>query len=120
MKFLVDENLPRQLAPLICELGHDAVDVREVGLRGASDSEIAAYARANHLCLITADGDFANIRNYSPSQFAGIVVLDLPPKATTPMVLRLVREFFSQSDLVTDLSGRLAIVSFGRVRFREL
>jgi predicted nuclease of predicted toxin-antitoxin system len=120
MKFLVDENLPSPIAPLIRELGHDAIDVREIGLRGAPDSAIAAYARANKLCLITADGDFANIRNYSPREFAGIIVLDLPPRATTSMLLKLVRDFFSQSELIHDLSGRLAIVAFGRVRFREM
>ena len=42
MKFLVDEDLPRSVAPLIRELGYDADDVRDVGLRGAPDSEIAA------------------------------------------------------------------------------
>jgi predicted nuclease of predicted toxin-antitoxin system len=48
MKFLVDENLPSQVAPLIRDLGHDAVDIREIGMRGASDTEIAAYARAHN------------------------------------------------------------------------
>jgi hypothetical protein len=119
MKFLVDEDLPRSVAPLIRELGHDAEDVRDVGLRGAPDSEIAAYAKANKQCLVTADGGFANIRNYPPREYAGFVVLDLPPRATSPVILKLVRDFFAQSELIDDLPGRLAIVAFGRVRLRE-
>jgi predicted nuclease of predicted toxin-antitoxin system len=115
----VDENLPSQVAPLIRDLGHDAVDIREIGMRGASDTEIAAYARAHKLCMIRADRDFANIRNYSPREYSGIVVFDIPPRATTPTILRLIHDFLSQSDLIDDLTGRLAIVAFGRVRFRQ-
>ena len=80
MKFLVDEDLPRSTATVLQEIGYEAVDVRDVGLRGASDEQIAGYAKANNLCLITADGGFANIRQYPPADYAGLVVLDLPPR----------------------------------------
>ena len=119
MKFLVDEDLPRSVGPFIRALGHDAEDVRDVGLRGASDPQIAAYAQINKLCLITADGGFANILNYPPGEYSGLVVLDLPPRATASVILSLLRDFFAQSDLINDLPGKLAIVAFGRVRLRE-
>jgi predicted nuclease of predicted toxin-antitoxin system len=82
-------------------LGHDAEDVRDVGLRGAPDSEIAAYAQANKLCLVTADGGFANIRSYSPREYAGLIVLDLPPRATSPVILKLLHEFLPNQNLST-------------------
>ncbi len=63
MRFLVDEDLPRSAAMVLHELGYEAVDVRDVGLRGVSDEQVAAYAKANNLCLVTADGGFANIRS---------------------------------------------------------
>lgn len=119
MKFLVDEDLPRSVASLIRELGHDAEDVRDMGLRGAPDSQIAAHAQTNKLCLVTADRGFANLYQYPPRAYAGIVVLDLPARATSPIILKLLREFFAQSELINDLPGRLAIVAFGRVRLRE-
>lgn len=101
------------------EMGFEAVDVRDVGLRGASDERIAAYAKERGLCLVTADGGFANIRQYPPVEYAGLVVLDLPPRATLPVILRLTREFFTNADLVRDLYGKLAVVAFGRVRIRD-
>ena len=119
MKFLVDEDLPRSAAPLLRELGYEAADVRDVGLRGASDDRIAAYARTNDFCIVTADGGFANIRQYPPGEYHGLIILDLPTRATVPMILRLLREFFAHSDIVRDLSGRLAIVAFGRIRLRD-
>ena len=119
MKFLVDEDLPRSIAPLIVELGYEAEDVRDVGLRGASDSQVAAYAQIHERCLITADKRFANLYQYPPKSYHGLVVLELPPHAASPLILRLVRDFFAQTQLIAQLPGRLAIVAFGRVRLRE-
>jgi predicted nuclease of predicted toxin-antitoxin system len=119
MKFLVDEDLPRSTVPQLRELGHEAEDVRDIGPRGASDDQIAAHAKAQGFCLITADGGFANIRQYPPSEYRGLIVLDLPSRATSPVILRLLREFFAQSELVEDISGKLAVVAFGRVRIRD-
>ena len=118
MKFLVDEDLPRSTVALLSELGYEALDVRDVGLRGSSDEKVAEYAKANGLCLITADGGFANIRQYPPKEYSGLIVLDLPPRATLSLILRLIREFFSEDALVKGLPGKLAVVAFGRARIR--
>ena len=72
---------------MLRELGHDAVDVRDIGLRSAPDDVIADHARSNRLTLVTRDFDFADIRNYPPDELGQV-------------------------------SGRLAIVEVGRVRFR--
>jgi len=82
MRFLVDANLPRSATELLHRLGHVAVDVRDIGLRAAADSVIAAHAQSNRLTLVTRDFDFADIRNYPPVDYAGIIVLKLPDDAT--------------------------------------
>ena len=64
MRFLIDEDLPRSLSGILHQFEHEAVDVRDISLRGANDSEIASYARKNELCLLTGDFGFADIRNY--------------------------------------------------------
>jgi len=46
MQFLVDEDLPRAVDNLLKQHGHEAVDVRDIGLRGAKDAEIARYAHS--------------------------------------------------------------------------
>jgi predicted nuclease of predicted toxin-antitoxin system len=74
MHFLLDANLPRRTAGRIKAAEHDATDVRDLGMRSAADRDIANHARANQLALITRDFDFADIRNYPPAGFHGIVV----------------------------------------------
>jgi len=118
MRFLVDEDLPRSTCALLREYGHIACDVRDTGYRGAPDSEIAAYARRERLCIVTGDLGFSDIRNYPPDEYAGLVVLKLPRTATASTILQLLESFICQEDLVDMVSGKLAIVETGRVRIR--
>lgn len=118
MHFLLDANLPRSLATLIRRVGHTCSHVRDVELGAATDAQIAAHARAHRLTLVTRDYDFADVRNYPPEQYAGIVVLQLPDTATATTICTLAEQFFDQREVIAALAGRLAIVEFGRVRLR--
>jgi predicted nuclease of predicted toxin-antitoxin system len=119
MRFLIDADLPRSVNGVIRNRGHEPIDVRDVGLRDAKDSEIARYAQAKGLCLITGDSDFADIRNYPPNRYAGIVVLSLPRTANSAYINSLLDGFLAQEELISALPGKLAIVEPGRVRLRE-
>jgi predicted nuclease of predicted toxin-antitoxin system len=118
LRFLVDASLPRSVADALRAPGHDAVDVRDVGMGGSDDDVIAAHARQNGQARLARDFDFADIRNYPPAQYAGIVVVDRPNHATAPQVVRAVVSFAANAELLQQLAGRLAIVELGRVRFR--
>ncbi len=118
MRFLIDADMPRSLADVIQEYGHQAFDVRDIGPSLALDADIAVYARAERLCIITGDFGFADIRAYPPREYAGIIVLSLPRNATTKYINGLVTGLFTQADLLSQLPGKLAIVEAGRVRLR--
>ncbi len=120
MRFLIDASLPRSTAPSVKGLGDDAVDVRDLGMGGAPDADIAAYAQRQQLCLFTRDYDLADIRNYPPDQYFGLVVFELPATATAPVILNLVESFLRQRNVLALLPGRLAIVEPGRVRLRPV
>ncbi|MBN2021365.1 MAG: DUF5615 family PIN-like protein [Pirellulales bacterium] len=118
MKVLIDADLPRPTADLLRDLGHEATDVRDIGLGAASDDRIAAFARQNGLCLVTGDFDFADVRVYPPEDFAGLVVFVFPDNANRESILRLVGAFFADGAILKRLPGRLAIAEPGRVRLR--
>ena len=58
MRFIVDENLPRATVALLRDYGHQAAHASDIGLRGASDSAIAAHAQREGLSLLTRDLDY--------------------------------------------------------------
>lgn len=118
MHFLVDASMLRSAAALIRSRGHEATDVRDIGLGCAPDEDIAAHARANRLAILARDFDFADVRNYPPDQYAGMVVIDLPSWATPAAILNLVDELLADAQALRDLPGRLAIIEPGRIRLR--
>ncbi len=119
MRFLLDADLPRSASEVVRRRGHEATDVRDVGLRDAKDWQIARYAQKQGLCLLTADQDFADIRNYPPSQYPGIAVLSLPRNATSSYINKLLDSFLQEESILMQLPGKLAIVEPGRVRLRS-
>jgi predicted nuclease of predicted toxin-antitoxin system len=76
-RFKIDENLPREAADVLREAGHDAMSVMDQQLGGRQDPDIAAVCRAEDRTLVTLNLDFADIRAYPPSEYAGIIVLRL-------------------------------------------
>ena len=70
MRFIVDAQLPPALADFLRGKGHDAVALRDIGLRDADDRDIWARAEAENAIIITKDEDFAQIagaRNQGPA-----------------------------------------------------
>lgn len=119
LSFLVDEDLPRSLVPLIKSFGYEALDIRDIGLCGKPDSSIAQYIKSKKLCLVTGDFDFSDVRNYPPSEYYGIVILHPGQiNATAKHFLGLMQGFLEQKDLVATIPGKLGIVEPGRIRLR--
>lgn len=94
---------------MIERYGHEAT---------AKDPPIAVYAQTHQVCLLTGDFGFADIRNYVPAAYGGLVVLELPRNATAAFIVCLVESLLRQPEVVAKIVGRLAIVAAGRVRLR--
>lgn len=117
-RFLVDEDMPRSTAVALRNAGYAAEDVRDVGLRGHSDTDVFAYAQ-NHLAtLISADKGFTNLLTFPLGTHAGIIVVripdDVPPKRLNEELLQSLTMLAPQP-----LTGSLIIVEVGRMRVRR-
>ena len=58
MRFLLDENFPKSVIPLLAERGDEVIELRSVGLLGASDALIAQKAIETGAVILTTDRDF--------------------------------------------------------------
>lgn len=82
MRLKLDENLGRGVARLLRDGGHDVATVPEQGLAGVPDRTLIEVCRQEHRCLVTLDLEFGNPLVFRPSDYVGIAVLRLPPRAT--------------------------------------
>jgi predicted nuclease of predicted toxin-antitoxin system len=117
LRFLTDEDVPRSTARVLRDAGFDAVDVRDVGLRGKSDALVYAYAQREERLLITCDMGFSNILKFPPVESIGLLVIRIadsePIDRFNHEVLRAVTE------VGENLRQHLAIVEIGKVRLRK-
>lgn len=94
------------------------MDVRDLGLGSAEDASIARQAREHGLAFVTRDFDFADIRNYPPADYHGLVVLELPDDALAVEIVALLDRLLRHEAWLAGLPGRLAVVDSHRARFR--
>jgi predicted nuclease of predicted toxin-antitoxin system len=117
MLFKVDENLHADVAKVLRSRGHDALTVHDQAMRGSTDAHLGDVCRTEGRAIISLDLDFANIREFPPENFPGLIVLRLADQSR-PYVLRVIA---SVLDLLEcePLAGSLWIVEEHRVRIRR-
>jgi len=117
-KFVIDEDMPRSTAKHLDELGYDAKDVRDVGLRGAKDDAVFAFAQSNEAVLITGDLGFGNILRFPIGSHCGIVIAHFPNEVSTHEINRELEIRLSEIE-ESSLNGSLIILEPGKVRIRK-
>ncbi len=117
MRFKLDENLPVDLAVMLCAAGHDAVTVLDQYLRGAQGSILASVCSHEGRTIVTLDTDFADIWTYPPDTYPGLVVFR-PGTQSRDHILKIgARLLYVLPDAT--LTGQLWIVEDSRIRVRQ-
>ncbi len=119
MNYVVDANLSPRLAGLLRDAGHDAVHVRDIGLRAASDDEIIDYAISTDRIVISHDTDFGTLLAYRElSKPSFILIRSSDPVDVDHQARLVVANLDAMSD---DLeAGAIAVFARGRLRIRRL
>jgi predicted nuclease of predicted toxin-antitoxin system len=126
VKFKLDENLGRATAEVLLEAGFDVVTASDQRLEGALDRDVIECCAREERCLVTLDAEFGNPLLFPPHRYRGIVLLRIPGRGTTELILTAVRTL---RDSLTARTGRPAsaialpgpdrrpwVVQAGRVR----
>lgn len=100
MKIKLDENLPRVLAEILTDFGHDVDTVPQEGIAGADDETVWHEAQAANRFLITQDLDFSDIRLFMPGTHAGILLVRLRKPGRQALLYRI-HQIFSEEDVST-------------------
>ncbi len=103
---VVDEDMHRSVAVPLKQLGHQVLDVRDHGLRGAPDQEVFAFAQRRGAALLTGDLDFANLLAFPLGTHHGIILTRFPNELSTQRINE-------------EIVGSLIILEPGRIRIRR-
>lgn len=97
MKFLLDANIPYSAKEIFPDKD-SVLHVDDIGLAQSTDEEIISWAKKNKAGLVTRDFDFANILNFPPNNYFGILILKIPSFYTATDIKRVLKKFLSRID----------------------
>lgn len=120
MKFLLDENIGKNLAQFLVHLGHTALRVRIIN-PGIDDIQVLSLATKKDSILITQDKDFGELVFKNKRVHCGIILLRLENQ-TSENTKRALTFLFSKYS--KDLENKFVVVtkkedSFN-IRFNKL
>ena len=118
MKFVIDEDMPRSTGAVLKAAGHDALDVRDCGLRGRSDEEVFEFAQQAGAIVLTGDVGFGNLHKYPLGTHHWIFIAHFPNDVSTQELNRQLAEALKVLT-EADYKGNLIILEPGRIRIRR-
>lgn len=117
MTILLDHCVPRRYARLLAAWGYKVELSTEYIAANAPDSEVISLAQQRDAVLLTVDLDFANILNYPPAGFGGIIVMRyrVEDESRLDSTLKIALEDLYRDDM----RNTLVIVDATRYRIRR-
>jgi predicted nuclease of predicted toxin-antitoxin system len=117
-QFVIDEDMPRSTEKALKEHGYKAKDIRDCGLRGATDEEVYEFAQKEKAVILTGDRDFGNILRFPLGDHFGIVVAHFPNEMPTVEINRYLLERFNELS-EDDFKGNVIIIETHKIRIRR-
>lgn len=119
MNFVVDANLSPRVAALLRAAGHDAVHVRDIGLRDASDDQIIDYAISTDRVVISHDTDFGTLLAHRRLSKPSFILIRSSDPIDVDDQANLISANLDAMD--EDLeAGAIAVFARGHLRVRRL
>jgi predicted nuclease of predicted toxin-antitoxin system len=116
MRFLVDENVPREAVVALQDAGIDETWIRTHN-PGMHDSDVLALAAAEQRILLTFDTDFGQLAFHKGMPCTcGIVLFRTPIASADDAARHIVSTILSRSDW----AGHFTVVEPGRIRMKQL
>ena len=100
MRFLIDQDVYAATARFLRHLQHDVVQVAQIGLSQADDTELLRVAQEQNRILVTRDRDFGNLV-FVQALGAGVIYLRILPSTqqTIHSELEKVLTIYSEAEL---------------------
>jgi predicted nuclease of predicted toxin-antitoxin system len=115
VKLKLDENVDLRVISFLRLAGHDVATVQGQGLSSAPDVEVINVCRSESRCLVTSDRGFGNRMRFNPPDYAGIVVIRLPPRPTFEVWREAIENLILGLEQA-EVEGKLWIIQQGNIQ----
>ncbi|HVH72288.1 MAG TPA: DUF5615 family PIN-like protein [Candidatus Dormibacteraeota bacterium] len=120
LRFLADHCVSNSTIQILREGNHEVLRLRDVLPVESSDAIVLAKAQEIDAVLISLDGDFADIINYPPKDFKGIIALQMRNHPEIlPRLLARLRSYLDSQPAMEHYRGKLILIEADRIRVRQ-
>lgn len=120
LRFFADQCVPTTVTTSLANAGYQVYCLRDYLPIESPDSIVIAKAQELAAILISLNGDFANILDYPPVDYQGIVALRIRnhPEVLPEIVSRL-KNYLLANPSMGHYKGKLILVEAHRIRIRQ-
>ena len=119
LRFFADQCVPTVVIETLRDAGYEVWYLRDYLPIESPDLVVISKAQELGMILISLNGDFANILDYPPRNYQGIVSLQVRnhPEVLPQIVSRL-KDYLSANPDMGHYKGKLFLVEVHRIRIR--
>jgi len=120
LTFFTDHCVPNSVIQVLRDAGHEVRILKEHIARDSDDPVVIAKAQELPAILVSLNGDFSDIVTYPPSNYKGIIALQVRnhPRVIPALMQRLLDYLAAHPDMST-YEGQLLLVEAHRIRVRK-
>ena len=120
LRLFADQCVPVTVITFLRDAGYEVLCLRDFLPIESVDSVVITKAQELETILITLNGDFANILDYPPANYQGIIALQLRnhPEVLSQILSRL-KDYLSYNSDMEHYKGKLFLVEVHRIRIRQ-
>ena len=120
LKFFADHCVPSYIINSLRDADFEVFQLRDYIPKDSPDSIVIEKAQEFNSILISLNGDFADIVTYPPSNYKGIIAVQVRnrPEIITYIVSRL-KDYFLKHNSMEHYQGKLFLSEAHRIRIRQ-
>lgn len=120
LRFLADHCVSKSIVQTLREANHEVLRLRDVLPVESSDAVVIRKAQEIDAILLSLNGDFADIVNYPPKNYKGIVALQMRNHSEIlPKLIGRLTAYLKAQPAMEHYRGRLLVVEVDRIRIRD-
>ena len=119
LKLFADHCVPNSIINFLREQGTEVLLLREYIPMDSPDPVVITKAQECETVLLTLNGDFADLINYPPQRYRGIIAIQLKNHPENiPLICEKLRLYMKENPDMADFEGKLIVVEPHRIRVR--
>jgi len=120
LRLFTDHCVPNSITQALRDAGHDVFVLKEHILPESDDAVVIAKAQEMNAILVSLNGDFGDITTYPPSEYKGIIALQIRNRPEVfPSLIRRLMNYLMDHPEMPSHEGRLFLVETHRIRIRK-